>query len=677
MNKPLILGSDSMDIKNKLSQLRQNLEQHNYNYYVKAEPTISDTEYDFLMKELEALESDHPEYFDADSPSQKVGGAVNKSFESFQHLNPMLSLGNTYNEEELKEFDKRVEKGLGTTEYNYVCELKFDGLSISLHYKNGILDKAVTRGDGVKGDVVTDNVKTIKTLKTQLKGDFPNQLEARGEIFMHRAAFNRLNEQRIANGEKEYANPRNVASGTLKQQDSADVAKRPLDIFLYQIIAKENPFENHWQSLEAARKWGLKVSEDAKICNTIDDVLDFIQVWDDKRHALGYDIDGVVIKVNDFHQREELGFTAKSPRWAISFKFKTLAASTVLNEVTYQVGRTGSITPVANLQPVQLLGTTVKRASLHNSDEIERLGLHEKDVVFVEKGGEIIPKITGINFEKRDPNSKPIEYITHCPECNTALVREEGEANHYCPNELGCPPQIIGKIQHFTHRKACDIQSLGDETIATLYKEGMLTNIADLYDLKPDQIMGLERMGEKSAENIIDGIGKSKEVPFEKVLFGLGIRYVGATVAQKLAAAYKNIDALATAPIESLEKVDEIGTRIAQSVVDYFLDPLNQKMIYRLKAAGVQLEIDEQSNQVVSSILAGKTLVISGVFSQHTRDELTEMIISNGGKKGSSISSKTDFLLAGDKMGPSKLEKAEKLNIPIISEETFLEMIQV
>jgi len=666
-----------MDVKNKLSQLRKNLEQHNYNYYVKAEPTISDTEYDFLMKELEAMEADYPEYYDADSPSQKVGGVINKSFESFQHLNPMLSLGNTYNEDELKEFDKRVEKGLGTNQYEYVCELKFDGLSISLHYENGILEKAVTRGDGVKGDIVTDNVKTIKTLKTHLKGDVPNKLEARGEIFMHRAAFNRLNEQRVAKGDKEYANPRNVASGTLKQQDSADVAKRPLDIFIYHIIEKENRFENHWQSLAAARNWGLKVSTDGKICSTMNDVLDFIQVWDNKRHELGYDIDGVVIKVNDFHQREELGFTAKSPRWAISFKFKTLAASTELVEVTYQVGRTGSITPVANLEPVQLLGTTVKRASLHNFDEIERLGLHENDVVFVEKGGEIIPKITGINFEKRNPNSIPIQYITHCPECNTLLVREEGEANHYCPNELGCPPQIIGKIQHFTHRKACDIQSLGDETIATLYREGILTNIADLYDLKAEQIMGLERMGEKSAENIIEGIIQSKVVPFDKVLFGLGIRYVGATVAQKLAAAYKNIDALANANMESLEKVDEIGTRIAQSVVEYFSDPLNQVMIQRLKTAGVQLEMDVDANQLVSSILEGKTIVISGVFSQYTRDELVQMITSNGGKKGSSISSKTDFLLAGDKMGPSKLEKAEKLEIPIISEETFLEMVQV
>lgn len=666
-----------MDVKNKLSQLRKNLEQHNYNYYVKAEPTISDTEYDFLMKELEAMEADYPEYYNADSPSQKVGGVINKSFESFQHLNPMLSLGNTYNEDELKEFDKRVEKGLGTNQYEYVCELKFDGLSISLHYENGILEKAVTRGDGVKGDIVTDNVKTIKTLKTHLKGDVTNKLEARGEIFMHRAAFNRLNEQRVAKGDKEYANPRNVASGTLKQQDSADVAKRPLDIFIYHIIEKENRFENHWQSLAAARNWGLKVSTDAKICSTMNDVLDFIQVWDNKRHELGYDIDGVVIKVNDFHQREELGFTAKSPRWAISFKFKTLAASTELVEVTYQVGRTGSITPVANLEPVQLLGTTVKRASLHNFDEIERLGLHKNDVVFVEKGGEIIPKITGINFEKRNPNSIPIQYITHCPECNTLLVREEGEANHYCPNELGCPPQIIGKIQHFTHRKACDIQSLGDETIATLYREGILTNIADLYDLKAEQIMGLERMGEKSAENIIEGIFQSKVVPFDKVLFGLGIRYVGATVAQKLAAAYKNIDALANANIESLEKVDEIGTRIAQSVVEYFSDPLNQVMIQRLKTAGVQLEMDVDANQLVSTILEGKTIVISGVFSQYSRDELVQMITSNGGKKGSSISSKTDFLLAGDKMGPSKLEKAEKLEIPIISEETFLEMVQV
>jgi len=665
-----------MDAQSKLNQLRKELEQHNFNYYVKAEPTISDTDYDFLMKELEALEAQYPQFNDPDSPSQKVGGAVNKSFESFTHQNRMLSLGNTYNEEELKEFDARVEKGLGTDQYEYICELKFDGLSISLHYENGILDKAVTRGDGVKGDIVTDNVKTIKTLKTKLIGLVPSQLEVRGEIFMHKAAFDRLNKQRLAQAEKEYANPRNVASGTLKQQDSAEVAKRPLDIFLYQVIEKEGLFENHAQSLEAAKTWGLKVSDDSKICKTIDEVLAYIAYWDEQRHRLGYDIDGVVIKVNQFHQREELGFTAKSPRWAISYKFKTLAATTQLESVTYQVGRTGSITPVANLQPVQLLGTTVKRASLHNADEIERLDLHEHDVVFVEKGGEIIPKITGINFEKRATGSLPVKYISHCPECETKLVREEGEANHYCPNETGCPPQIIGKVQHYTHRKACDIQSLGDETIATLFHEGMVKNIADLYDLKAEQILNLERMGEKSAHNMIDGITQSKQVPFEKVLFGLGIRYVGATVAQKLAGAFKNIENLAQASLEELENVDEIGTRIAESVVAYFRIPTNMEMVQRLKIAGIQLAIDESQNQAVSEILAGKAFVISGVFNQFSRDELVQMIIANGGKKGSSITSKTDYVLAGDKMGPSKLAKAEKLEIPIITEEAFLEMIQ-
>lgn len=664
-----------MNPKERISQLRKDLTAHNVNYYVKAEPTISDAEYDFLMKELENLEQKYPEFYDADSPSQKVGGAVNKGFESFTHFNRMLSLGNTYNEEELKEFDKRVEKGLGTTDYEYVCELKFDGLSISLHYEIGKLEKAVTRGDGVKGDVVTDNVKTIKTLRTQLNGSIPKNVEVRGEIFMHRAGFERMNTQREEAGEKVYANPRNVASGTLKLQDSTEVAKRPLDIFLYQVIENENTFKNHWQSLQTAKSWGLKISDDSQVCKSMDEVISYINFWDEKRHELGYDIDGVVIKVNDFHQREELGFTAKIPKWAISFKFKTLAACTQLLDIGYQIGRTGSITPVAHLEPVQLLGTTVKRASLYNADEIERLDLHHNDFVFVEKGGEIIPKITGVNLEKRIPGSIPYQYITHCPECQTELAREESEVNHYCPNENGCPTQIIGRIQHYTGRKACDIQSLGDETIATLYREGLLNNIADLYDLKEEQISNLERMGEKSAKNILSGIEQSKKIPFYRVLFGMGIRHVGATVAQKLSSAFKNIDALSQATIEEMEAVDEIGIVIAESVHHYFSIPENQKIVQRMKDAGVQLESAEVEQEQLSATLEGKTVVISGVFNQFSRDELSDMIVAHGGKKGSSITSKTDYLLAGENMGPSKLVKAEKLEIAIISEEEFIAMV--
>jgi DNA ligase (NAD+) len=660
--------------KERIEQLRAELEEHNFNYYVKAMPTISDEAYDFLMKELESLEMQHPEYFSADSPSQKVGGAVNKSFESFTHLNPMLSLGNTYNEEELRAFDERVEKGLGTKDYEYICELKFDGLSISLHYERGKLIRAVTRGDGVSGDVVTDNVKTIRTLKTELDGEFPETFEVRGEIFMHKKAFERLNEERQQEGKQTYANPRNFASGSLKMQDSAEVAKRPLDVFLYQVISPVD-YQNHWKSLEMAKSWGLRTSTDAQKCTNIDEVLDFIHHWENARHDLGYEIDGVVIKVNDYYQREELGFTAKNPRWAISYKFKTEAACTQLLSVDYQVGRTGSITPVANLEPVLLLGTTVKRASLHNADEIERLGLREQDYVYVEKGGEIIPKITAINTEKRIMNQAPIQFITHCPECQTELVRKEGEANHYCPNQNNCPPQVIGGIQHYTSRKACDIQSIGDETIRALHEARLIHNIADLYDLTAAQVEKLDRMAEKSALNVVEGIDASKQVPFHRVLFGLGIRYVGATVAKKLVSAFKTIENLAKASIEELEAVDEIGKVIAISVKEYFEKTENKELIHRLKMAGVQLVSTEREPQVLSSNLEGKTIVISGVFSQYSRDELATMIEAHGGKKGSGITGKTHYLLAGDKMGPSKLAKAEKLKIPIISEEAFLEMI--
>jgi len=664
-----------MNPKERIDTLRKQLSEYNYQYYTLANPTISDSEFDFLMKALEDLENEFPELKSPDSPTQKVGGAVNKNFESFTHQHQMLSLGNTYNEDELIEFDNRVQKGLGTTDYEYVCELKFDGLSISLHYESGLLSKAVTRGDGIKGDVVTDNVKTIHTLNSKLKGDFPKNVELRGEIFMHRAAFDKLNETRAENGEALYANPRNFASGTVKLQDSAEVAKRPLDLILYQVLETEKSYTNHWQSLQSAKSWGLQISNESKVCKNIQQVFEYINFWNEERFKLGYDIDGVVIKVNDFHQREELGFTAKNPRWAISYKFKTLAVSTVLKSVAYQVGRTGAITPVANLEPVQLLGTIVKRASLHNANEIERLGLRIGDTVFVEKGGEIIPKITGVNFEKRAQNSVPLQYITHCPECNTALVRADGEANHYCPNELGCPPQIIGKIKHYNSRKACDIQSLGDETIQSLFEANLVKNVADLYDLEVADIINLERMGQKSAENIVFGVKKSKEVPFHKVLFGLGIRYVGATVAKKLVSHFRTIENIAAAELETLSNVDEIGTVIAISVFEHFRDPNHIHTIDRLRAAGVQLASLEEENTLLSSTLEGKIVVISGVFSQYSREELATMILAHGGKQGSGVTGKTDYLLAGDKMGPSKLEKAEKLGVIIISENEFLQMI--
>ncbi|MBC7425117.1 MAG: NAD-dependent DNA ligase LigA, partial [Bacteroidia bacterium] len=657
------------DAKIQIDKLRKVLSGHNYSYYVMAMPSISDFEFDTLLKQLQELEAQYPEFYSADSPTQKVGGAINKSFENIAHTYPMLSLGNTYNEEDLRDFDERVKKGLGTDDYEYVCELKFDGLSISLHYEGGKLLRAVTRGDGVSGDVVTDNVRTIKSLSTELHGDFPNAFEMRGEIFMHRKAFERLNKQREEAGEMQYANPRNVAAGTLKLQDSAEVAKRPLDIYLYQLIESGNVFKTHSESLEAAKSWGLKTSEHSNVCADIDAVLNFIRHWDSERHHLSYDIDGVVLKVNDFRQREELGFTAKVPRWAISFKFKTEAALTKLNKITYQVGRTGAITPVANLDPVFLLGTTVKRASLHNANEIQRLDVREGDYVYVEKGGEIIPKITGVDLSKRDPDSKPHQYITNCPECGAELVRKEGEANHYCPNDEGCEPQVVGKIQHFSGRRAMDIDSIGDETVQTLFENGLVNNIADLYDLQYDQIIKLDRMAETSAQNLLKGIEDSKKMPFAKVLFGLGIRYVGETVAKKLAQHFRNINAIAAASLDELTAVDEIGERIALSVTDYFAELKHVEMVNRLQENGLQLESTTEVVKRDSELLAGKIVVISGTFHKHSRDDIGKMIEANGGKQGSSVSGKTDLLVAGDNMGPAKLEKANKLGIKIISED--------
>lgn len=664
-----------LGVQEKIESLRKAISEHNYQYYVLAQPLISDYEFDMLLQELIQLEAKHPEYFDANSPTQKVGGTVNKNFESFTHEYPMLSLGNTYNEEDLRDFDQRVEKQLGHHDYEYVCELKVDGLSISLHYENGNLLRAVTRGDGVKGDVVTDNVKTIRALNSQLKGAFPSSFEVRGEIFMHRPAFDKLNQERADADEPLYANPRNVAAGTLKLQDSAEVAKRPLDIVLYQLIENTPSVKTHFEGLNKLKQWGLVVSNETKICPTIDAVFNYINEWDEKRKLLSYDIDGVVIKVNDYSQREELGFTAKSPRWAISYKFKTEAALTKLLSIDYQVGRTGAITPVANLEPVFLLGTTVKRASLHNANEIERLDVRVGDFVFVEKGGEIIPKITGVDFSKRQIDLPQNRYITHCPDCHTELIRKEGEAQHYCPNESNCPTQVIGKIQHFIHRKALDINSLGDETVELLYKQGLIHGLGDLFTLKYEQVIALERMAEKSALNLLEGINAAKSIPFPRVLFGLGIRYVGETVAKKLAKHFKTIDALMLANKEELLQVDEIGERIADSIIEYFSKDKNIDLIAQLKQAGLQLA-NLHEEQLLSEKLKGKAIVISGVFTQFSRDEIKHLVEQHGGKNVSSISSKTDYVVAGDNMGPAKLEKAVSLKIPILSETEFITLIQ-
>ena len=663
------------EIKEKIELLRKNLTEHNYKYYVLAEPSISDYEFDKLLEDLQALEKEYPQFEDPDSPSKKVGGEVNKNFETFTHEYPMLSLGNTYSQEELQEFDKRIIKQLGHNDYQYVCELKFDGLSISIHYENGKMLRAVTRGDGVKGDVVTDNVRTIKALRTQLGGSFPEKIEVRGEIFMHRPAFDRMNMEREEAGEALYANPRNVASGTLKLQDSAEVAKRPLDIYLYQLIEKNETIKTHFDSLNQMQTWGLRTSEHARLCGNIDDVFKFIQYWEEERKKLSYDIDGVVIKINDYHQREELGFTAKSPRWAIAYKFKTEAACTKLLSIDYQVGRTGAITPVANLEPVFLLGTTVKRASLHNANEIERLDVRVGDYVYVEKGGEIIPKITGVELSKRAENTIVHPYITECPECHTPIVRKDGEAQHYCPNEVFCPPQVIGKIQHFIHRKALDINGLGDETVELLYHNGLLKNIGDLYALKYEDLIQLDRMADKSVKNLIEGIEASKSIPYQRVLFGLGIRYVGETVAKKLAAKFKTIESLMAATYEELMLVDEIGERIAVSINEFFAEEKNRTLIQRLKEAGLQLENMEVEKEKLSDVFSGKNIVISGVFNRYSRDEIKDLVESHGGKNAGSISAKTSYVVAGENMGPAKLEKARQLNIPILDEEEFLRMI--
>jgi DNA ligase (NAD+) len=638
-------------------------------------PTISDLEFDLKLKQLQDLEHKYPEFFDENSPTQRVGGTITKNFKTVQHDYRMYSLDNSYSKEDLIEWEKRIQKVLGDVPLEYVCELKYDGASISITYENGELKRAVTRGDGFQGDDVTNNIKTIKSIPLKLKGNFPDKFDVRGEIILPFAGFEKMNQELMDLGELPYSNPRNTASGSLKLQDSAEVSKRPLDCLLYFITGPNLPFRSQNDSLESARNWGFKVPNEPKLARNLDQVFQFIDFWDVHRHKLPYETDGVVVKVNQFQHQDELGFTAKSPRWAMAYKFKSEQVSTRLNSISYQVGRTGAITPVANLEPVQLAGTIVKRASLHNADQIEKLDIRIGDEVFVEKGGEIIPKIIAVDLSKRPINSIPTLYITHCPECQTELVRSEGEANHYCPNFYGCPPQIIGRIQHFISRKAMDIEGLGGETVALLFNNGLVHNYADLYKLTVSQILPLERMAQKSAENLVKGVENSKNVPFENVLFALGIRFVGETVAKKLAKHYKNIDALSKATFMDLVLVDEIGERIAQSVLDFFENPINKEIIEQLKIQGVQFEIVEKINPNATDKLTGKTFVVSGVFEKFSRDDLKKAIEDNGGKVGSSISAKTDYVVAGDNMGPAKLDKANSLKIPIISEDDFIEML--
>ena len=662
-----------MDIQKTIQDLREELNLHNHNYYVEDKPTISDFEFDQKLKQLQDLEAQYPEYFDDNSPSQRVGGTITKNFQTVVHENRMYSLDNSYSKEDLQDWEVKIQKVLGNVPLQYACELKYDGASISITYENGKLSKAVTRGDGFQGDEVTNNIKTIKSIPLQLKGNYPPKFDIRGEIILPFEGFEKMNQELIEIGETPYSNPRNTASGSLKLQDSAEVAKRPLDCLLYFITGNNLPFSTQFEGLETARNWGFKVPTQSKLANNLDEVFEFINYWDVHRHDLPYETDGVVIKVNDFNHQNELGYTAKSPRWAIAYKFKSEQVTTVLNSISYQVGRTGSITPVANLQPVQLAGTVVKRASLHNADQIEKLDIRVGDSVFVEKGGEIIPKIIGV--AQRGNQLEPTKYISHCPECQSELVRKEGEANHFCPNFYGCPPQIIGRIQHYISRKAMDIEGLGGETVALLYQNGLVKDYSDLYELTVDQIIPLERMAQKSAENLVNGIEKSKEIPFERVLFALGIRYVGETVAKKLAKHYKNIDALSKASLMDLILVDEIGDRIAQSVIEFFENQNNSTIIARLKNFGIQFEIIEKHNPNATEKLVGKTFVVSGVFEQFSRDDLKKAIEDNGGKVGSSISAKTNYVVAGENMGPAKLDKANKLGISIISENDFITML--
>lgn len=661
-------------IAEKIAALRKTLHEHNHRYYLLDAPVISDQEFDQLLRELQDLEEAHPEFYDPNSPTQRVGGGVTKSFETVAHRFPMYSLSNTYSKEELEQWEERIRKIIGPQEeIEYSCELKFDGVSVSLTYENGALIQALTRGDGTQGDNITTNIKTINTVPLKLYGDYPPFFEIRGEVILPWEGFHKMNEERAQKGEPLYMNPRNTASGSLKLQDSSLVAQRPLNCFLYAIAGDQLPVKTQFEALEKARSWGFKVPESAKCVQSIDAVFDFIQYWEKARKSLPFEIDGIVIKVNRFDYQEELGFTAKAPRWAMAYKYQAEQVSTVLKGIQYQVGRTGAVTPVAQLEPVVISGTTVKRASLHNADQIEKLNLHLGDQVFVEKGGEIIPKITGIAAP--NPGGEKVLFITHCPECSAPLVREEGEAQHYCKNEISCPPQIIGKIQHFISRKAMDIEGLGGETVVLLYQEGLIRSVDDLYRLNKDQLLPLERMAEKSVTNLIEGIEKSKEKPFDKVLFGLGIRFVGETVAKKLAKRFGSIEALKKASLEELIQTEDIGERIAKSLVAYFSDPKNQDLLSQLQIFGLQLEL-KQTTLALHSQFSGKRFVVSGVFESFSREELKKEIEDLGGIIVSSISSKTDYLVAGEGMGPSKKAKAEQLGIPLLNEQEYIQLKQ-
>ncbi|WP_295936527.1 NAD-dependent DNA ligase LigA [uncultured Alistipes sp.] len=658
-------------IREKVEELRRQLEYHNFKYYVENTPEISDFEFDHMMRELQDLEREHPELADPNSPSVRVGSDITSEFKSVKHRFPMLSLGNTYSLDELHEFIERIEKEVGQTDF--VCELKFDGTAISLTYEHGRLLRAVTRGDGEQGDDVTANVRTVRTVPLRLRGnDWPDYFEIRGEILMPYASFDKINAEREAAGDALFANPRNAAAGTLKQQASSVVAKRGLDCTLYQMAGNDLPFTTHWQSLEKAREWGFKVSDAARICRSIADIDAFIAHWDEARHALPFPTDGIVVKVNDFNIRRQLGFTAKAPKWAVAYKFKAEQALTRLDSIAFQVGRTGAITPVANLEPVLLAGTTVRRATLHNAEQMALLDVRPGDMVYVEKGGEIIPKIMGVDFAQRPAGSKPFEYITHCPECGTPLVRYEGEAKHYCPNQGGCRPQIIGRIIHFIRRKAMDIEGLGEETVELLFENGLVRNIADLYDLEAPQLAVLPRLGEKSADNIIRSIEGSKSVPFQRVLFGLGIRFVGETTAKYLAEHFRSLNAVMLATREELTEADEVGGRIADAIIEYFADEKNHTIIHRLREAGLQFE--SEARTLASESLIGKSFVVSGKFSR-SRDELKELIELHGGRNLAAVSANVDYIIAGENMGPAKLKKAEKLGVEIISEEDFITLI--
>ncbi len=670
----MLQSMDDFTVRQRILELREELHHHNYCYYILNQPEISDFDFDLKMEELIRLEKEYPEYFDANSPSIRVGSDVNLDFKQVPHTYPMLSLGNTYSEGELRDFCNRVEK-LIQRPVAYVCELKYDGTAISLMYENGQLVQGLTRGDGVVGDDVTTNIKTIKSIPLKLQGDYPQRFEVRGEIFMPLSGFEKINRERIEAGDVPFANPRNAAAGSIKLQNSALVAKRPLDCFLYWLLGENLPTRSHFANLEKARSWGLKIANEVKLCHSFDEIWAFITLWDAKRKDLPFDTDGVVVKVDNLDEREELGYTAKSPRWAIAYKFKAEEAYTRLLSVDFQVGRTGAVTPVANLQPVQLAGTTVKRASLHNADIIAGLNLHLNDLVAVEKGGEIIPKITGVDLNARQENSQPVVFISHCPECGYALQRIEGEAAHYCPNATGCPPQIKGKIEHFISRKAMNIDGLGSETVNLLYEKGLVKQVSDLYRLTTAQLAPLERLGEKSAQNIVQSIANSKNTPFPRVLFALGIRFVGETVAKKLAQAMKSIDNLSKASFEELMAVDEIGEKIAASILAFFENQQNLKLLQELKSFGLKFEVENSPVVGNTNKLKGKSIVVSGVFSR-SRDEIKSLVELHGGKNVSSISAKTNFVLAGDNMGPAKLEQAQKLGIPIISEDEFFRMIE-